>query len=313
MAILQIVFEIIVPVFGVVGTGYALARLKWIGAGVIEGLSAFAFRVALPIMLFRSMAVAELPEAFPTAFLLSYFLAAYGVFAVGFLIARRFGLGLAARGLFAFGSSYSNLVLIGIPLVLTAWGDAAVVPLFTIVALHAPLLFTPLIAVLEIDRGGGGFLKNVETAVRGIVRNQYVIGILLGLCYNLLGAPLPDAVDSLLGMFAVAAPPLALFCMGGSLSGLRIMGEIPVAFAITALKTLALPAFVWLLGSRVFGLDDLWLGVAVTVAAMPAGVNIYLFARQYGVGAPLATTTTLVSTAVSIVTLTVTLTLLGVR
>ncbi len=314
MAVLQIVLEIIIPVFGVLGLGYAVSKFGWFDESAERGLSIYVFRIAIPLMLFRSMALVELPGYFPIGFIASYFIAAYSMFIAGLLLARRlFGFNLAKQGLFGFGCGYSNLVLIGIPLVLTVWGERAVLPLFSIVAVHTVLMFTPLTAILEINRGDTTSIpKIVVAAVSGVARNQYIIGVMMGLVYNLLGLPLPGSIDSMLSLIADSATPGALFCMGASLSRYRIVGEVPAAITITILKGVVFPAVVWMLGSA-FGIDELWVAVAVVIAAMPTGINIYLYAQQYQSGVPLATTVTVVSTATSVFTVTIVLTLLGVR
>jgi predicted permease len=72
---------------------------------------------------------------------------------------------------------------------------------------------------------------------------------------------------------------------------------------LSGLKILLQPALVWLLGSHVFALRPLSLTVAVTVAALPTGINAYLFAARYGAGVPASTSTILISTLISVVTL----------
>jgi predicted permease len=54
---------------------------------------------------------------------------------------------------------------------------------------------------------------------------------------------------------------------------------------------------------RLLAIDTLWTQVAVTVAALPAGVNAYLFAQRYDTGVRAATTTVFLSTLVSALTL----------
>ncbi len=315
MAVTAVVLDIILPVFGVLGLGYLVARIGWFDADANRGLSMYVFRVAIPLMLFRAMARAELPETVPVAFIASYFGAAMVMFAVGMLVARRgFGFDLARQGLVGFGCSYSNLMLIGIPLVLTTWGEDAVLPLFTIVALHTPVMFAPLTAVLEVSRSGGaGTGAALRAALGGLARNQYIVGILAGLAWNLLGLPLAGSIDAVLELFARSATPCALFSMGIALSQYRIAGEVPAALAVTLLKGVLFPALVWSAGTCLFAVDPAWLAVAVCIAALPTGVNIYLFAQQYQVGIGMSSTATVLSTAVSVLTLTVVLTLLGVR
>ena len=64
---------------------------------------------------------------------------------------------------------------------------------------------------------------------------------------------------------------------------------------------------VWVLARHVIGLDPLWVAVATVNAAMPSGANVYLLAQRYGVYVARSTSTVLLSTAMSIVTLSVVL------
>ncbi len=57
----------------------------------------------------------------------------------------------------------------------------------------------------------------------------------------------------------------------------------------------------------------MWRDVAVIVAALPIGVNVYLFAQRYDAGTAPAATGLLISTAVSVVTVALLLHGLGVR
>jgi hypothetical protein len=63
----------------------------------------------------------------------------------------------------------------------------------------------------------------------------------------------------------------------------------------------------------VFELEPLHRTVAVVLAGMPSGVNSFLFANRYETGVATATTSIFLSTALSMVTLTVILALFAVR
>ena len=89
-------------------------------------------------------------------------------------------------------------------------------------------------------------------------------------------------------------------------------GALPEAMSGTLLKLVLHPLLVWLLATHVFVLPPLWRDVAVIMAALPVGVNVYLFALRYEVGAPPAAAAMLISTGLSVATLAGVLHLLGV-
>ena len=312
---MALILDIILPVFGLVMLGFVAAKATWFDEGAIRGLSLFVFNFAIPVMLFRTLAQVELPETIEWGFLLSYYIGALAVFGLGMASAGLlFGRPLEAQGAAGLTAGYSNTVLLGIPLVLTAFGDAAALPLFLLVAFHSLLLFPTATAVIEAGRGRGEGLRRLPlvTAI-GLARNPIVAGLALGLGFNLLGLPIPGPVDAVAATLGQAALPCATFAMGASLARYRIAGSLGESAVLIALKTLVHPVLVWLLATRVFSVDPLWASVAVVMAALPTGVNAYLFAQRYGTGIAPAATSVLVSTVIAIGTLTALLAVLGVR
>lgn len=312
---MSVLLDIIVPVFGLVGFGYAAVRLGLFDQGYVRALSTFAFTFAIPALLFRSMAQMDLAGSVAWPFLLSYYIAAVTMFAVGTLVSLwLFRRTLAESGIGGLCSSYSNAVLLGIPLLLTAFGERASLPVFLMVAFHSALMFPLVTVVVEIGRGQGARLREIPVAtVRGLARNPILWGLGLGLLWNATGWPLPQTVESLLKTLGQAAVPVALFAMGASLVGYR-MGRLPLEpLSLSALKLLAMPGLVFLLGSYVFALDPLWLEVAVIMAALPAGVNVYVLGQQYDANGEGAAATVLLSTALSLVTVSTLLFMFEVR
>jgi hypothetical protein len=121
--------------------GYAATFTAVFGRDAANALASFVFYFAIPVMMFRNMATTALPETIAWGYLLSYFLGVAIVFGIGMAAAR-----LGFRGSFerqaiiGFGSAFGNSVLLGIPLVLTSFGDQASLPLFLLLAFHSTVL-----------------------------------------------------------------------------------------------------------------------------------------------------------------------------
>jgi predicted permease len=227
------------------------------------------------------------------------------VFGLAALLARRgFGHGGAAPGIFGITASFSNTIILGIPLVLRAYGDVAAVPLALIVGFHSACLFTLTTVVAEFGLGAGAplllLLRNVGT---GLVTNPVLWGIGAGIGLNLLGLQLPAMVDQLAATLGAAALPAALFALGASLNRFGLAGSLREALLLAAMKLLVQPLLVWLLTTFVVGLAPVSAAVAVTIAALPSGINAYLFATRYETAVAEAASTILVSTAASVGTL----------
>ena len=136
-----------------------------------------------------------------------------------------------------------------------------------------------------------------------LVRNPIIMGILLGLLANVTGMAIPAPVDGVAEMLGAAAVPTSLFALGASLAGYRLTGDAAPAVALTALKLVVHPLLVWILAVPVMGLEGIWVPVAVTMAAMPSGINVYLFGARYQAAPGVAARTVLVTNILSIATL----------
>lgn len=290
---------IVLPVFGIVVIGWVTVRAGLFSKTAIDGISDFVFTIAIPVLLFRTLATAGLPEIIPWGVLLSYYIGAYLIFGLGmFLAAVVFRKPLSGQGAFAGGGSLSNTVLLGIPIILAVFGDRASVPLFLVIGVHSAVLLPLLVIVLGMgQRRAGAMLGGLRETIVDLIGNPITIGLIGGLVYGWLAPPLPGPVDDILRMLGTAGAPVALFALGGTLARYRISGYIGEALVISTLKLGLQPLIVWLLATRVFDLDPVWASVVTLLAAMPTGVNVFIFANRYGAGTATAGTTIVMSTA----------------
>lgn len=294
--------DIVLPVFSLLGVGYAAALLGWFDETATKALSRFVFQWALPVMLLSSLSQKGLPSDFAPSYLVAYFASAAICAGLAGLIAARLGRAAAGPRLIAgISASYGNLILLGIPLVLRALGDEATLPLFLLVSVHGPLMMTLFTVLLErgsVDRKAGGALR---ATLRGLLGNTILLGLVAGVALGASGLALPAPIAASAELLGRAALPTALFAMGASLASYHIRGAIGIALAIVALKTMAQPIIVWLLVDHLFAIARPWSDVAILLAAMPTGVNAYLFAARYRAGEAEAATAVLLSTAASLV------------
>lgn len=293
--------------------GYAATFTRVFDRAAANALAAFVFYFAIPIMLFRNMATTTLPEQIAWGYLLSYFLGVAIVFSSGMAVARMaFGGSFERQAIIGFGSGFGNSVLLGIPLVLTSFGEEASLPLFLLLAFHSTVLFTAITVILEAGRGAGAELRAVPLkALTGLVSNPVLWGMALGICFNLAGLKLPDAIDRWATLMAGAAVPCALFSVGASLRAYRIAGALKPAALIVALKLIVHPLAVWLLATLVFDVPPLWAKVVILLAALPVGVNVYVFGTRYDAGQAESAAAILISSVLSVVTLPIVLYWLG--
>ena len=302
---MTILLEVVAPVFGVMLLGGLSVRLRVLNEAAVKGLVLFVFNFAIPILLFRSLAQAELPPDIQWAFLLSYYGGAFAVFAAGMALARfAFKRTLEDQAIFGMSAGFSNTVLIGIPILFTAYGPEATLPTLLILAFHGPVLMSVTTGLIQVGRGGEVSLAGqVKSIGLELVRNPIIMGILVGLVVNLSGLTVAGPLDRIAEMVGSSAVPCSLFALGASLAGYPMTGDVSPALLLSCLKLVVHPALVWILAVPVFGLDGIWVPVAVTMAAMPSGINVYLFGARYNAAPGVAARTVFLTTLLSLGTL----------
>lgn len=301
-------FTVILPVFLVIGFGYLAAWRGLFGEGAVEGVMRFAQNFAVPVLLFQSIARMDLASDVSMALLGSFYAGAFASFAAGWAGARslfhRSPEDCVAIG---FVCLFSNSLLLGVPITERAYGAQALTGNFAIIAVHSPLLYTFGITLMEFTRARGLKLSVGRVALRalsGVLRTPMVIGILAGAAVNLLtqaGLVLPEGFWAAVAMMAQAALPAALFGLGGVLTRYRPAGDAGAIAMACACALLLHPLVTWSLGGLV-GLDTAGMRSAVVTAAMPPGVNAYLFASMYASAQRVAASSVLIATALSILT-----------
>jgi malonate transporter len=298
---------IVLPVFGLIALGYAARWTKVLRETTGEGLSDFVFVLAVPCLLFKTLATAAIPPDQPWGYWISYFTGLAVVWLLAQLVARRLfarkGPELVVSG---FAAAQSNTVFVGVPMILKAYGEAGAVPLGLLLAVHLPVTMT--IATLLAE----GRETSLKRLAKRLFTHPIIIGILLGSAARPIVAFIPAPLWTIVDLIAGAAVPCALISLGIALRRYGLASGIGLPAVLSFLKLVLHPLIVFLLATKVFAMPLAWSGVAVLFAACPCGINAYLFAERYKQGVADASSAIALSTALSLFTTIAWLTFLGV-
>lgn len=301
------VLEVVAPIFAIILMGYLAARRRWISEAGFAGMNSFTFSLAAPALLFAAGTAGHQGGG---AAALAFFLGCGLLYAGTVYGARRAGVALGAAGSLGLNVTFGNTVMMGIPLVVAAFGQPGLSVLLAILAVHSMVLLGAATVVAEVAQSSGAKpLVLLRNTALGVLRNPVVMAVLLALVWNTLTLPVPAAARTTLEMLGAAAPPLALFCLGASLTGFAAAGLWAQTGATVALKLAVLPALVWFF-CWLLGVSAFETSVAVLTAALPTGANAFLMARRYATGADGSGAAVLITTVLSVVTLSALLTLL---
>lgn len=276
---------IVAPVFALIAAGYAAVLFRFVSEGAHKGISEFAFSIAIPALLFRTIVVSEFPDVSPWRMWGAY----YGALAITWIAALLISALLRERRedhedgvVFAIGSVYGNIVMLGIPLVLSALGNEAAGPMSLILSVNTPLLW--LCGILQMElvsrKRTGSVLSVIWPILADLAKNPLMLGIGFGVIWRFTGLGLAPVVDKTIELLAQAGSPAALIALGITLFRFEVKGEMTSVAAISALKLLAMPTVAFAL-AKLLNLPPVVTGVVVLFAAMPTGANAYIFAVQY--------------------------------
>ncbi|MGI9381869.1 MAG: AEC family transporter [Methyloligellaceae bacterium] len=308
------VIAIVAPVFGLIALGYLLAVTGLLSEAAAKGLTDFVFIVAVPALLFRMMATVSAPEVSPIGIWVSYF-GASAVVWVAAMALTAFVLKRPARDAasIAMGGAFGNIVMLGIPLALDRFGDAAATPIALIVSISSPLLWFAATLHIEMasQRDGTSWVRMLRELVVSLLRNPIILGVLAGTAWRLTGLGIHPIPDKMITLLSQAAVPTALVALGLSLTAFEIRGQVATTAVICILSVVLMPAVAWVLAAKVFGLPPVWTGVAVLLAACPTGANAFLFASRYNAVTGSVSGAVAIATALSVVTISLMLLVLG--
>ncbi len=304
----------VIPIFALIALGFVAARASWLSQDAGKGIAQFTFIVAMPALLFRTIVVSSMGDAAPQLLLSSYFATVAAIWALATVAAHVVLRRTAAEGsVFAMTASYGNIVLLGIPIALGAYGERAGPTAAIVVSLHVATLWLAAcihLALADPDRSGSPRAL-VRSILTEFARNPIVVAIVLAALWRATGIGLHVTVDRTMSLLTQASVPCALFAVGFTLAGFRIAGETPALLVSCFLKNLAMPVLAWIMTVHVFAVPSLPAAVIILFAAMPTGTATFLFASQNKLAVETTSASVALSTAVSMVTLPIVLILLG--
>ncbi|WP_340110370.1 AEC family transporter [Pikeienuella sp. HZG-20] len=279
--ILQIL-DIIAPVFILSGVGWLWAKRDL--PYDIAFVTRLGIGVSMPCLIFSTLVRAQIePSAFQDMMLAALLL--YGLFAVVFGAAFRLA-GLSLRT-FLPPTVMNNTGNLGLPVALYAYGDEGLALAIVLFAIMVTIQFSLGLWFVA------GPQKGWDAA-----RQPMVWAAVLGVAGAWADVKLPVFVDATIALTGQMAIPLMVLTLGVSISRIRV-GSIKRALVVALMRYVGALAIALGLGAAM-GLTGTVYAVLVLQAIMPAPVTNYLLALQYDAEPTEVAGLVVVSTALSI-------------
>lgn len=299
------IIAITAPIFALMAFGYGAVRFHLFPAEGIKALIAFVNNFATPCLLFYSISTSDFRSAFNPAIIGPFYLGASICFVLGIVIARKaFGNRPGESVSAGFAGTFTNTVLVGLPVMTRAYGEGALPVTLSIIGLHGAILLTLGMVTMELARRDGQNLgRTLLVAVRRVVSNPLIWGIAAGIVGSFLNLELIEPAEAFFVMMSQAVVPAALFGIGGALNEFRLSENWRQALVAALIKLIVHPAIAYALMIWVLHVPMEIARYGILLAAMPAGVNIYVFATYYDRGTSVAANTILIATLLSALTI----------
>lgn len=275
--------DIIIPIFLLIAFGYGAARANIISTEGGAGLNDFVLYFCIPPLLFKTMQSVDL-SLDPRGVWGAFYGGLFTVWIIVLALARRLpGLGDAGGAATAFGATFGNIGMMGLAIAYLGFGDAGVITAALIITIHTAIHWGFCTLWAEFARAERGV--DVARLLRGVgvslVKNPILISLAVGAAWNAGGYSLPGIANTIIDMAADAAIPTGLFALGLRVAGQPLRGNIAGVATIISLKMIVMPFFVFLLARFIFTLPAQETALLTLLAAMPTGINPYLFAGRF--------------------------------
>ncbi|WP_394237866.1 AEC family transporter [Pseudomonas anguilliseptica] len=298
LAVVQQTISVTAPVFSMLFLGVGLKRLGLIDTAFINTASALVFRGTLPTLLFLGIVKADLNTALQPALLLYFVLATLGCFllAWGWAILR---CPQADRGIYTQGAFRGNNGIIGLALATSMYGDYGLsvgAVLGGVVILSYNTLSAIVLAIYSPEAK-----TDVWSLTKNILSNPLIIGVLAAIPFAAWQIPLPAWLLTSGEYFAQMSLPLALICIGGTLTLESLRESSGMAISSSLMKVLWLP-LVATLGAWLWGFRDADLAILFLYFASPTAAASFVMAKAVGGNHQLAAAIIVLTTLATVVT-----------
>jgi predicted permease len=193
----------------------------------------------------------------------------------------------------------SNLVLFGIPIAASLYGEARIGIVSLLAAFIVPLFNILAVIVLEYYRGGN---VNYKKVLLNIIKNPLIIASAIAFILLMLHIQIPELFLSPLSSLSKVATPLAFIVLGGTFQFRRISANLKYLIAVVLGKLIFFPLVV-LTVAIALGFREEALVALIGVTASPTAVSSFTMAIEMDADGELAGQIVIFTSIISIITL----------
>ncbi|MGM0613987.1 MAG: AEC family transporter [Pseudomonadota bacterium] len=292
--------DVTLPVFVMVFLGVGLKRLGWVDGAFINTASALVFKATLPTLIFMSLIQADLSVALNVPLLMFFAIATVGQLLISGLGAWR-QVPYTDRGVYIQGAFRGNCGIVGLALAAAMYGNyglSAGGVLLGVVILTYNTLSVIVLTAFHPDKR-----LSWRQLMIGIAKNPLILSVVLAIPFAAFSVPLPEWVLTSGEYFASLTLPLALICIGATLSVTSLRRGSHAALGASLLKMVVLP-IVSTLAAWLIGFSGRELGLLFLFFASPTAAASFVMVKALGGNTALAANIVAITTLMASLTIT---------
>ncbi len=297
-------YETIIAIVVLILIGYICRRLEFLRPEDAKTLNKIVVYIAIPSLIFLAMSRADL-SGIATLGTITLICLMVGLVCgvIAYIFAHLMNYSKKTKWTLVTTSAMLNSGFMGYPVVLGVFGGAGMVSA-VFYDIGSVIIFISFGLLLILAYGG-----KFQDILRESVFFPSIIAITLGILANLLNMPLGNIVPNILDYLSGAAIPLIMLSLGLSLEFKEVKERFNLASFVTVIRLVISPLIAIALAT-ILGLSGLNYSVAVVQAGMPSGMLTMVLAIAYNLDVKVTAACVFLSTALSMVSLTVLILLL---
>ena len=300
-------FSVTGPIFAMVVLGGILKYYRIIGEAFINQASVIVFKVSLPVLLGMSMIKTDISTVFDLATIANAALSTLLVFVLLTLTAFVFVEKPRDKGVYVQGAFRGNLAIVGLAFCANLYGDAGIAKasiLMSILVLMYNVLSIYTLTTTLTDKK-----MNLTSMLFSIVKNPLIIGIVVGIAINLLHIPIHPALMQTGEYLSQLTLPVALLCIGASLSFADMKSTKVVASSAVIAKLIVTPFIITFIG-YLGDFSKMDLGILFLMSSAPTAAASFVMVKAMKGNETLAANIIVISTVASLFTVSIGLAIL---
>jgi malonate transporter and related proteins len=292
------------PFFALIGVGYWAGRVRFFTPEATAWLTKFVFYFALSAMLFRFASNLSVAEIWDARFVAAYLWGCGVVYAIAMGVAFWRGISVEEAAIEAQCAVIGNTGFLGVPMLVVLMGPEAAGPILMVLSIDLIVFSTIVTLIITGVRQGRMSLGIIKALAIGLLKNPMIVSMALGLAWSTTGFAVPVPVNDFMALLGGAATPGALFAIGASLAT-KSAERVAVAGWLSFCKLVLHPCAVAFAAIYLFNVAPGPASVMIAAAALPVAGNVYILAQHFGVAPQRVSASILISTALSILTVTI--------